>query len=221
MDGRFPDVKGAREAGLRVVHLPLGYDGIEPERLRSFKRLIAEEEGPIFVHCHRGIHRGPAAAAILWMLRGHGSPEQAREILVQAGTSPRYQRLWEAVENFIPPVGDCSEAPLPARVEVDGLAAVMIEIDRARSNLGRHVQSQPDIAPEHEALILVEHLREMERLDPGGHAARDKDFRSQLIASRRAAEALAARTDVGQEAWQRALEKLDATCTACHLSHRN
>lgn len=221
VDGMPPNLEALKKAGLRSVHLPIGYDGVPVERIHSLARLASEETGPIYIHCHHGRHRGPAAGALFWMMRSGATPEESRCILEKAGTSPSYQGLWKAVASFRPPVQGCADAPLPDRVEVTGMVGAMVEIDRARANLDRHLNAQPDIAPEHEVMILLEHFREMERLDPGGYAKRDADFRTQLVAARRATEALAAQKEVGQGQWMQALRALDASCTACHAAHRN
>lgn len=221
VDGMPPQARRLEEAGLRSVHLPIGYDSVPPERIRSLARLALEEEGVIYVHCHHGRHRGPAAGAILWMLREGASPQRARTLLQAAGTSPDYAGLWHAVESFSPPSGTFPDAPLPARVEVGGLRSVMVEIDRAHTNLGRHARLQPDIGPEHEASILVQHLREMQRLDPDGRIAREAEYRTHATEALRAAEALAARKDSGTAQWNAALDRLDTTCTACHRAHRD
>jgi protein tyrosine phosphatase (PTP) superfamily phosphohydrolase (DUF442 family) len=65
VDGSKPDVEAARKHGLRYVHLPYGYDGIPTNRMVELVKLAAEGSGPLFVHCHHGRHRGPAAVAVM------------------------------------------------------------------------------------------------------------------------------------------------------------
>lgn len=221
VDGMPPQAKHLEEAGIRSVHLPIGYDSVPLERIRSLGRLALEEPGTIYIHCHHGRHRGPAAAAIFWMFREGVSPQKARTLLESAGTSPEYAGLWRSVESFQAPEEDLADAPLPRRVEVDGLVAFMVEIDRARSNLTRHTREQPDIAPRHEARILEEYLREMQRLDPGEHAQRTPGWTNHLAEARAAAEALASLSDSDEAEFEVLLGRLDAACSACHAAHRN
>ena len=75
LDGAQPDVETAKRHGLRYVHVPIGYDGIPAARAlelaKTFQTL--EPSGPIFVHCHHGKHRGPAACSIALRSRSGSS----------------------------------------------------------------------------------------------------------------------------------------------------
>ena len=56
--------------------------------------------GPLFVHCHHGLHRGPTAAALICEgLRGW-SPEQAEKWMTVAGTATNYSGLYRTVREF-------------------------------------------------------------------------------------------------------------------------
>ncbi len=221
VDGMSPDLEVITAAGLRSVHLPLGYDGVPEARLHSLKRLAREEPGAIFVHCHLGRHRGPAAAAVLWMLRSGGAPGDARRILEHAGTSDAYTGLWTSVADFAPPAGDCSEAPLPARLQVEGVVASMVRLQHDRDAIDLIGPKHPDLTAAHQALLIEEGLRELHRLDPGGNTVRRKGWTADLAAALEAAGQLRAADPADPAAWSSALERLDATCTACHVRHRN
>ena len=221
VDGMSPDLEVITAAGLRSVHLPLGYDGVPEARLRSLKRLAREEPGAIFVHCHLGRHRGPTAAAALWMLRSGGTPGAARRILEQAGTSDAYAGLWATIADFSAPKGDCSEAPLPARLQVEGLVASMVRLQHDRDAIELIGPKHPDLTAAHQALLIEEGLRELHRLDPDGNAERRTGWASDLAASLEAASLLRVADTDDPVAWSTALERLDATCTASHVRHRN
>lgn len=61
VDGSKPDVEAARKHGLHYIHLPFGYDDIPTNRVVELAKAVESQPGPVFVHCHHGLHRGPAA----------------------------------------------------------------------------------------------------------------------------------------------------------------
>ena len=65
VDGVRPDIEAAKKHGLRYIHIPLGYDTVDDRAVGSLTRVAREPLGPLYVHCHHGKHRGPAAAAII------------------------------------------------------------------------------------------------------------------------------------------------------------
>src|SRR5690606_17968735 len=81
VDGAEPNVKAARAHGLRYVHIPIGYDGVSEEAGKSLARLVRDAQGPFYIHCHHGTHRGPAAAAVACVAAGQGTGKDALAIL--------------------------------------------------------------------------------------------------------------------------------------------
>jgi protein tyrosine phosphatase (PTP) superfamily phosphohydrolase (DUF442 family) len=67
VDGSQPDVEMARRFGIRYVHLPIGYDGVPTNQAARMIKAAETLPGPVFVHCHHGLHRGPAGAAVICM----------------------------------------------------------------------------------------------------------------------------------------------------------
>ena len=65
VDGGKPDVELARKHGLRYIHLPIGYDGVPANRVAELVKAAQSSHGPLYVHCHHGRHRGPAAVAVI------------------------------------------------------------------------------------------------------------------------------------------------------------
>src|SRR5262245_43776503 len=63
VDGAKPNVDVAHRAGLRYVHLPIGYDGVPEQRGIELAKALSDAGAPVYFHCHHGLHRGPAAAA--------------------------------------------------------------------------------------------------------------------------------------------------------------
>ena len=77
VDGTQPDVELARKYGMRYVHIPIGYDGIDQQASLAMTRVAREIQWPLYVHCHHGRHRAPAAAAIVCLAAGTLSHEQS------------------------------------------------------------------------------------------------------------------------------------------------
>src|SRR5205807_10192310 len=95
VDGMTPEVELARREGLRYVHLPIGYDGVPREQALRIARAVRDLPGPVYLHCHHGKHRGPAAAAVATLCLDASCPvEAAVAFMKQAGTDPRYRGLY-------------------------------------------------------------------------------------------------------------------------------
>src|SRR5262245_19282512 len=175
VDGARPDVELARKHGLRYVHLPIGYDGVPQAQALRIARAVRDLPGPVYLHCHHGRHRGPAAAAVaLLCLEQTCSVEAALAFLKRAGTDSRYVGLYAAPKALRRPTAaelDRVPAEFPEVAEVTALAHLMVEVDARRERL-REVRKagwqpprgHPDLDPAHEALQLAEQYREAGRL---------------------------------------------------------
>jgi hypothetical protein len=229
VDGAKPDVENARKHGLRYVHIPIGYDGIPAEAGLAFARLVCEtsESGDtLYVHCHHGKHRGPAAAAAICIAAGAADNESAKEILITAGTSKDYPGLWRDVASYkLPP----ANAKLPELVEtakVHSLTAAMSSIDRGFDNLKlsrdggwKPLADHPDIEAAQEAIIVREAFHESGRNLTAGFG---DEFRTLL----REAEALTTELETQLKANDttaatQTMIRLEASCKQCHTKHRN
>jgi hypothetical protein len=229
VDGSAPDVERARRFGLRYVHLPIGYGGITREQAVQLAKAAAELPGPVYVHCHHGQHRGPAAAAIMGRCRTGGfSADEAIAFLHAAGTDPRYEGLYAAVREFRPPTADelrAAPATLPEVADIGGLTARMVEIDeiwdglkRAKANGWRATGASESVA--HGALRLREAFREAARLPDVAH--RSASFHSLLTDAERAAEDLETGLRAGDAAaTAEAFDRSAGTCAACHKEFRD
>ena len=174
VDGARPDVEQARRLGLRYVHLPVGYDGIAPDQVARLVKAAQNLPGPLFVHCHHGKHRGPAAAAVCAMATEEWDRGQARAWLEQAGTDPKYKGLYATVDQFVTPsaqeLKQVGRDDLPEHAEVPGLVEAMVRIDESWDKLTatqksgfRSPPGRPELDPVHEATLLAEHFREAAR----------------------------------------------------------
>lgn len=236
VDGARPDWERARRHGLRYVHLPIGYDGVPERQALRLARAVRDLPGPVYLHCHHGKHRGPAAAAVVLLcLNGEYGTNDAVEWLRLAGTDPRYQGLYAAplqLRRPTPEELDRVPADFPEVAEVTALAQVMVAIDERWTHLNqvrdagwKVPPNHPDIDPPHEALQLREHYREVGRLPrTKGNTA---DFRRQLAdaeASAAELEALLRRskeTGVESTALERLYRQAEASCKNCHARYRD
>jgi protein tyrosine phosphatase (PTP) superfamily phosphohydrolase (DUF442 family) len=225
VDGARPDIEAARKHGLRYVHIPIGYDGVEDSAGRSLTRAARELKGPIYVHCHHGKHRGPAAAAVLCRADDGRGSDEALRILELAGTGKEYAGLWRDVAAYRLPA---ENAELPVLVEVaqvDSLTAAMAKIDRSFDNLKlcaaagwKTPPDHPDIAPAQESTILRESLRESIRhLDPAAEEQMRTWLRQAEVQSGALERALLA---LQTDAAGAALKQLEMSCKQCHARYR-
>ena len=174
VDSATPDVAMARKHGLKYVHLPHGYDGISSDRVVQLAKAVRELDGPIYIHCHHGKHRSPAAASVACVAAGFLPASQAVAVLQLAGTSPNYRGLFEAAARAQPidlTVLDGLIVEFPETSSVPPMAEAMVALDRTHEHLLRlakagwqSIPEHPDIFPEHEALILQEHFAELRRI---------------------------------------------------------
>ncbi len=231
VDGSRPDVEGARRHGLRYVHLPFGYDGVPVHRVAELTKAAQTADGPIYVHCHHGLHRGPAAVAMICEATAGWTTNQAAAWLRQAGTSPDYAGLYRSAIRFRRP--ESSElariGELPEVAKTSSLVDAMVAIDEefarlkeAQRSVWKSIPNQPDITPAHTATILWEHFKEIARSDDT--ARRPGDYRTKLGAAEHAADELRAvlrAPAANPAAGDAAFTSLSQACGACHKTYRN
>jgi hypothetical protein len=100
VDGARPDVVTARRFALRYVHLPFGYEGCPTPRALEITRAVRDLPGAVYLHCHHGKHRSPAAAALVHIALDGASNEQAVAFMKRAGTSAGYLGLYQDAASF-------------------------------------------------------------------------------------------------------------------------
>jgi hypothetical protein len=217
---------------MRYVHLPIGYDAVPKSRAVELVKAALGADGPLYVHCHHGKHRGPAAAATICRARDGWSAERAEEFLKQAGTAADYAGLFRDVREFRAPTGEelaRLSATFPETAETPALVDTMVAIDErfdalkaAQQAAWREVPGHPDLTPRQAAVLLWERLRELTR-DPDTQKRGD-DYRARLLDSERATAALRQLlSEHGSTALSRdaAVQQVTKTCAACHKAHRN
>jgi protein tyrosine phosphatase (PTP) superfamily phosphohydrolase (DUF442 family) len=237
VDGTKPAVERAAKFGLRYVHIPHGYDGISSSTAARLAKAASTMEGPLFVHCHHGKHRGPAAVGVICQATAGWTTNQAVAWMNQAGTAADYPGLFRVNIEFRPHSAEVlARMPtnFPSRAEVSGLVEAMVEIDhrwvhlKAVQKAGWRVPSnQLDLVPASEALLLQEAYTELLR----GNEAKAKG--DKFLEHLRQAESHAKDfhallkshpTSIDKAASKQAEELFKAagqSCTACHKQFRN
>jgi protein tyrosine phosphatase (PTP) superfamily phosphohydrolase (DUF442 family) len=231
VDGLKPDVEAARRYGMRYVHLPIGYDGVPKERALELAKAIEELQGPVYIHCHHGQHRGPAAAVVACVVAGKMDNARAVETMRALGTGPQYIGLWESAREARK--ADVSElqglkvefreiSPIPPLADaMVGLDAAFERLQLCQKSGWKTPAALPDVDPPHEALRLREICVEILRTEEC--RSRPEDFRRWMESTRAASEALEVRLRSAASADQAdlALAALKQSCADCHKPCRN
>lgn len=233
VDGAKPDVAAAKEYGLRYVHLPHGYDGIPEERAIELAKAVRDLPGPIYIHCHHGKHRSPAATATACVVAGLIPAIDAHGVLELAGTGPNYRGLYASAENarpVDPQVLDRLKADFPETAELPAMAEAMVAIEHSFDRMQavaaadwKTPPAHPDVDPAHEALLLREQFTELLRTKDVW--TRSESFSALLRESEEAGkqleQALHAEGRVDPPTARAALDRVAANCAACHKAFRD
>lgn len=226
VDHSIPQVSLAKQHGLRYVHLPIGYSGPSPEQIRTLAALIQQSDQKVYIHCHHGRHRAPAAAAAGCITAGRLTTEQGKTLLQLAGTSRQYRGLFAAVENAtVVSKEELLTKPLelPEQASVPDTAARMVEIDRLYESL--RSSKRTTASREHVLLLLEEQFNELLRVDPRAEKSkrdRPSGYRAELSQARDVVAGLRKSTDAAQpEHWESTLQALKRSCKSCHQKHRD
>jgi hypothetical protein len=225
----MPDVEAAERAGMHYVHIPIGYDGMTSDEEARIVKAVTDSPGPVYVHCHHGLHRGPAAAAVARMVLDGIDNPTAVAGLKASGCSPAYDGLFRDVLLFVPPTQAALQAvgPLPSAVKPQGVRDAMIHVsdrfDYVKASQGSQwaqLPQFPDITPAHEATMLREGFRELARTPEA--QAKPADFLARLAAAEAQASTLEDALHVGNLGQaDAAFTDLKASCTACHAAYRD
>jgi protein tyrosine phosphatase (PTP) superfamily phosphohydrolase (DUF442 family) len=248
VDGKVPDAELAARYGLRYVHVPIQYKGITDDEVLRIAKTFRELEGPFYVHCFHGKHRGPAAAAIgRLVLDGAPRDRAIAEMRQWCKTSSKYEGLYAAVATRAMPAPeetDAYEYDFEPAHRLDDLRVGMVHITRPFDNLELFQEAgwgalpaHPDLDLYQEALQLHQHTEAVHRL--GAEADWNDDFRGWmdevaeatgelvrvLSACTQDELAAAAEPGSGEVAWrgeaERVFQRMDASCKACHDVYRN
>jgi protein tyrosine phosphatase (PTP) superfamily phosphohydrolase (DUF442 family) len=231
VDGGKPEVEAARRHGIRYIHLPIGYDGVPAQRVAELTKAAQSVEGPIYVHCHHGLHRGPAAVAVICEATAGWTTNQAAAWLQQAGTSLDYPGLYRSALEFRQPSAATLSAitQLPEIAKASSLVEAMVAVDEELERLKAaqkagwaRIPQHPDLTPAQSAKLLWEHLRELLRTEDA--SKRPADYRGKLDSSVTAVEILhreLASPTSASLSRDAALQAVSKSCSACHKAYRN
>ena len=226
VDSAIPNVQLATANQLRYVHIPIGYGEVANVQGKMLAAVARNEEGPFYIHCHHGKHRGPVAAAIVAIASGLMDGTEALDILKVAGTSRKYAGLWDSVESYEPPPNG---HPLPELVEIattNSVAAGMANIDRqfdllklCQSAGWTSPSSHPDVSPSQQAILLKESFRELCR-------AIEKNEDERYLAGMKESEMLATELETAlfstkASVADKTLSLLARQCRECHSAWRD
>jgi protein tyrosine phosphatase (PTP) superfamily phosphohydrolase (DUF442 family) len=241
VDGAKPDLKLAGKHGMRYVHLPHSYDGVPEQRAKELAKAVRDLDGPIYIHCHHGKHRSPAASAVACVGAGLIGAGDVLAILTTAGTSTNYRGLYKSTEQarrLDDALLDALKVEFRETVEVPPLADAMVALERTHDHVKqmaaagwRPLPSHPDLDPAHEALLLREHYTELLRTDD--LKGRDAEFQKLMRDGEEAAISLenllirikersypAGKVDLHKPA-DAALAAINKNCAVCHAKFRD
>ncbi|MEQ1631461.1 MAG: cytochrome c [Planctomycetota bacterium] len=230
VDGATPEVDAAARRGIRYIHLPISYDAVPELRALQLAQVIANTDGPLYMHCHHGKHRSAAAVAAASVLAGCAEPEVAQSRMKVSGTATAYTGLWSSVRNARALDADALKADLsafPAVATVSGMVATMAELDLVLDlvKIGKENQWQapsfhPDLVAQKETRRMRDLFaslktdRDSQKLDAAYQKLLDRtiDETGKLDAAVRDGDLAAANT------WFDAVGK---SCKECHKTYRD
>ncbi|WP_417378668.1 cytochrome c [Gimesia sp.] len=221
VDGTAPDLEHARKAGMKYIHIPIGYDGVSEDAGLAFARVARDLKGPVYIHCHHGKHRGPTAAAVVGICRGSLDQKSAQQFLAQAGTSKDYSGLWRDVKNFKVPGSNVILPELVESAKVPPMVSAMVHISQEFELSDQLQQNKPGDRKERlRVLVLLrEELHETARKYSNDY---DEMFKQWLTESEQQVKKLEVAVQQGdQRAFTTGMKNLKTQCKRCHKTYRD
>lgn len=211
--------------------MPHGYDGIPQTRAAELAKAVRDLPGPIYIHCHHGKHRSPAAGATACVSAGLIDHQAALSVLRIAETSPHYRGLFQSTESAEPidkSILDQLEPNFPESAKLPAMAEAMVAMEHTHDHLKAFEKSgwkllpnKPDLSPEHEALLLREHYTELLRTE----AVRKQPGQFQQLLQQGETEAQhledALRAGSSPEKVASAFKAVNDNCKTCHQQFRD
>jgi len=237
VDGSEPDAEHAAALGMRYVHVPIQYKGITEDETLRIAKTFRELEGPFYVHCFHGKHRGPAAAAIgRVVLDGAPRETAVAEMRQYCGTSKNYEGLYRAVAvATLPDAGATSgfDYGFESVHAPKGVVGAMVPIARSHDHIEVLVSNDWAIDPEHPDVDALNEARKLEdsfrfslTLEEVVKGKQDQLdwFKSSLAESTQlvaAIERMRAGDTAASDEAKKLFKSIKATCNSCHEVYRN
>jgi hypothetical protein len=211
---------------------------VPQQRAKELAKAVRDLPGPIYIHCHHGKHRSPAAASVACVGAGLLSPDRALAVLRAAGTSENYRGLYQSAQSarrLDEALLDQLQSEFPEAVAVPPVAEAMVAIEHTHDHLKalaanqwRELEQQPDLDAAHEALLLREHYTELLRTEEVTNQS--EGFRKLMSES----EAIASQLEALLVDWRkagaptpppdevdRAFAAVTQSCSTCHTAYRD
>ena len=218
VDATPPDAHVGDAVDIEVVHLPLKYSGISSQEAQVLSGLLERLERPIYVHCHHGTNRAPAAIAVGLVGTGEWSSEEGLALLRMCGTDPAFHGLFESVDEALL-IAPALRQHDPGTIRAGDLAITMDLVDSEWTRLERLAQSQ---WMEPGAPAIAAHLVDLLRRTAGFSDEHGEGFDEASEESIAVAQQLEDMLIAGRHsAATEQLVLLDQTCSACHRRYRN
>jgi Swiss Army Knife protein, DSP-PTPase phosphatase domain len=237
VDGAVPALDKANARGLRYVHLPIGYNHIDRERILELAKAVqmARERAPsapVYIHCHHGKHRSASASAAVAVTLGFLTPEEALLRMKVSGTATNYEGLYRCVAAARPATSEeltAVRGDFPTVWKTTGLVRTMVEINDRFEHI-ENIQhagwttpdDHPDLVPAAEAGRLADLFRAL--VDDQRVKAKPATFRKSLVEASKHAEALERgliRGEFSVVASSQQLRLIADSCKNCHARHRD
>lgn len=235
VDGLPPDAEAARRAGLKVVHLPVRFEGLDAD-VAPILQALKQLPGPHYVGCLYGSPRAPAVAALAMRALDGRSLDEAKAFLQRAGVGESYGGVYASLAKFAPPTSippRPDSQPFPERADVTPLVAAMTELVVAWDPLRKWKAAELQLADAEQASALRKSagqaaaaLQTSAALPQS--AEHGAEFVALLCEAKTAADALAAalaqpppldearRTEI-----LRQIDLVGGACSRCHRDYRN
>lgn len=229
VDGAPPMVEQARKHGLTYIHIPVKYSTLTREQIVTITAALERTSEPVYLHCHHGKHRGPAA--LVAALKCTHPEIETDPLLKLFGTDPKYSGLYSAAHSVAPlQAEELTKVPakLPESITTATPARMMAEIDARFDRLKKLPSPLP--AADYDVLLtlsieLEEDFREFGRLGKDSESSRkllDESIATTIELRQVAETAKTGRAkSVSPEKLQALIVRLEQSCKTCHKQHRD
>jgi len=231
VDGATTEVEEAEERGIRYVHFPVSYSGIDEERRLEIARAVRDLPGPVYLHCHHGKHRSAAASAAAAVMLGRLDNDTALARMKISKAAPSYKGLYLcATETRRLSDAEISKAPndFPSRWKTSGMVDSMVAIEDANDQLEAIEKAEWSVPKDHPDLVPCAVAGNLENLlrglltDPET-LAKPQEFRDMLKTSADAAQIVedGINDRVPAAEMTERMKRLAQSCKTCHVKYRD